>query len=364
MKKIKVQQYADGRWGFDDYSLGELHKVRLKAKEKAQSRAQDVAVLLANRRHDLLGIDARELAEFRAWKAACKVSLPVGEIIQKFLALKARKSSRHLQSLTSDLALFENFVGSAELLGAIPASTIQEFIDSRDAGDRRKFNLRACVIGLFSYARDMAYIIPDTTGRTEAEKTLKIEIRPGKANVLSATEIKTLLDNVREQYLPWLCIAGFAGIRSEEIAPDPNSKKSPLKWEDFKWEHKIIIVREETSKTKQAREVPISDNLAEWLASYRNATGPVLGASVQPTRSETKRLGELIGGWKHNALRDSYCSYRTRINDGNVPQTAYEMGNSVAQVKRSYHRLQSREAAVEWFSIRPSRAANVLSIAV
>jgi integrase len=248
-------------------------------------------------------------------------------------------------------------------LGAVTAVMIQQFLDSRNAGDRRKFNLRACVISLFHWAKRMSYVQADASGMTQAEKVLPIEKGAGQVNVLLASEMKTLLDNVLEQYLPWLCIAGFAGIRSEEISPDPNSKKSPLAWEDFKWEHKIIIVREETSKVKQAREVPISDNLAEWLAPWRNATGPVLGIGcVQPTRTETKRIGTLIGAWKHNALRDSYCSYRTRMNDGNVPQTAYEMGNSVAQVLRSYHRLQSREAAVEWFGIRPSEASNIVSI--
>jgi hypothetical protein len=60
----------------------------------------------------------------------------------------------------------------------------------------------------------------------------------------------------------------------------------------------------------------------------------------------------VIGGWKHNCLRDSFCSYRTRITQ-NVHQTSYEMGNSPAMVKRSYHQRQPVEVAQAWFDIRP-----------
>jgi hypothetical protein len=74
---IKVRQYSDGRWGFDDYSQGKRHMVRLDSKQKAESRATDLAVLLANGRGDLLQIDQSELAEIKRWKAASSVSVAI-----------------------------------------------------------------------------------------------------------------------------------------------------------------------------------------------------------------------------------------------------------------------------------------------
>jgi integrase len=354
--EIRVRQYGDGRWGFDDYSQGERKMVRLLSKQKAQARATDLAVLLANGRHDLMQIDASELAEFRKWKAGCNSTVSVAEACKAFLAIKQTKSSRHVRSLRNDLALFEEFMGATRPLGDILAPEIQRFLDSRQAGERRKFNLRVAVVSLFRWARRMSYL-PDRT--TEAEKVEPIQKLPGKANVLTPDQMRTLLDNVRPQFFPWLCVAAFSGIRSEEIAPDPKSKKSPLKWEDFDWRHRVIIVRAETSKTKEEREVPIPPNLAEWLAPYRNAKGPVIGGAAQPSKAETARLGQFIGGWKHNALRDSFCSYRTRITQ-NVPQTSYEMGNSISMVKRSYHRRQPIRAARQWFNIRPVKDAKVV----
>jgi hypothetical protein len=110
--KIHIQQYADGRWGFDDYSQGERVRVRCITKQKAMDRAMDATVLLKNGRHDLLGIDASRLAKFLKWESASKVSPSVAEACKAFIALKSNKSSRHLESLQNDLALFEKFVGS------------------------------------------------------------------------------------------------------------------------------------------------------------------------------------------------------------------------------------------------------------
>ena len=207
---ITVRQYADGRWGFDDRSSGQRKMVRLLSKQKAEQRATDLAVLMANGRGDLLQTNAAELAQFRQWKAEAKDSPTLADACAEFIALKKGKSSRHLRSLTSDLALFETFIGSTQPIGAIKALDIQRFISSRDVGQRRQFNLRVAVVSLFRWARRMSYL-PDRT--TEAERVEPIEKMPGQANVLTPDQMQTLLDNVRAEYLPWLVMAAFAGVR-------------------------------------------------------------------------------------------------------------------------------------------------------
>jgi len=356
IEKIKVRQYGDGRWGFDDYSSGSRHKVRLKAKHKAESRAVELEVFLANGRKDLLSIDIAELAEFRRWKQATAApSRSLKDVTDRFLRLKQSKSSRHVKSIRGDLHLFEGFVGEETPIGNIMADRIQEFLNYRLVGDRRKANLRNSIVNLFRWARRMSYLDDRTT---KAEKVERIERTPGKVHVLTPDQMRTLLDNVREEFLPWLVIAGFAGIRSEEIAPDKKSKKNPLRWEDFDWKHRTIVVRAETSKVKREREVPILPNLAQWLVRWRSASGPVCHG--QPSRGETERPGKFIGGWKNNTLRDSFCSYRARITQ-NIHQVSYEMGNSPEVVKRCYHRSQPIRPAREWFNMRPDRSSNVLA---
>jgi integrase len=355
--EVRVQQYGDGRWGFDDYSQGPRRMVRLWNKRKAEQRAADIVVLMANGRGDLLQIDPAELAEFRKWKAASTESPALADAIAEFSEPLAEKSTLHRKSIEGNLRLFENFIGAGRAIATITAVEIQRFISSRDVGQRRKFNLRVSIISLFRWARRMSYV-PDRT--TEAEKVNKIDLVPGQVNVITPDQMRTLLDKVRPEYLPWLCVAAFAGIRSEEIAPDPTSKKSPLMWEDFDWKDKVIIVRAETAKTKHERETPILPNLARWLAPWRNAKGPVVNGVAQPSKRETARIGAFIGGWKHNALRDSFCSYRARMTQ-NVPQVSYEMGNSIAMVKRSYHRRQPIRTARQWFNIAPAKDAKVIA---
>ena len=143
--------------------------VRLDSKQKAESRATDLAVLLANGRGDLLHIDAGELAEFKRWKAACSVSVPISEACTAFVALKKAKSSRHIQSLERDLGLFQTFIGPTQPIGASQPSTSSGFLISRDVGKRRKFNLRVRIVSLFRWARRMSYL-PDRHNRSRESR--------------------------------------------------------------------------------------------------------------------------------------------------------------------------------------------------
>ena len=55
---MKIRQYADGRWGFDDYSNGKRRMVRLWDKEKAMARLKNGGWRLP---------DPNEMKEFEKW---------------------------------------------------------------------------------------------------------------------------------------------------------------------------------------------------------------------------------------------------------------------------------------------------------
>ena len=63
---------------------------------------------------------------------------------------------------------------------------------------------------------------------------------------------------------------------------------------------------------------------------------------------EIERLHKKTGiKWRNNALRHSFGSYRmTEIQ--NMPQLAYEMGNSVAIIKRHYHEAVHKTEAEDF----------------
>ena len=73
--------------------------------------------------------------------------------------------------------------------------------------------------------------------------------------------------------------------------------------------------------------------------------------------SETTRLGNLIGGWKRNALRHSFLSYRSALVG--ISQTAMEAGNSESEARRSYVDAQGKDMAEAWFAVMPIVHQNV-----
>ena len=353
------------KWGFDDYfSTGRRIQVRRNTKALAQSAHSDLFVLVSNGRKDLAGIDSVELAQFRKWKRErTATGIALGDGIDLFLKSKQTRSSRHYDGLRRDMDLLRVRIGKSHRAGEIQTSDLEAFINSRGAGERRRFNLRAEIVSLFRWLREKGFL-PE--GATAADKLEQIDKQPGNVQILTVQQMRILLANVREEFLPWLVIGAFAGIRSEEIAPDPKSKKSPLIWQDFKWSKRLIDLRRETAKTgkkrkSQRRLIPMEDNLLEWLRPWHNAIGPV--CPRQPTKHETGRLGKIKIGkpqqplfpgakWPHNCLRDSYCSYWMAIHK-NMPELAYQMGNSVQMIEQSYHERQDELDAREWFSIFP-----------
>ncbi len=78
-------------------------------------------------------------------------------------------------------------------------------------------------------------------------------------------ELAILFANVEEAYLPWLALAAWAGIRTEELAPDGKSTKDALRWSDVHFGRSVIIIRPEVSKTSHRRE-EITPRLAPKVA--------------------------------------------------------------------------------------------------
>ena len=98
-----------------------------------------------------------------------------------------------------------------------------------------------------------------------------------------------------------------------------------------------------------------------WLEAARQESGPI-GPSLPPHKpaaggreSETTRLGKFVGGWRRNALRHSFISYRDAIVG--LAQTAMEAGNSESEARRSYNDAKGADAAAEWFAEFPKVSA-------
>ena len=65
--------------------------------------------------------------------------------------------------------------------------------------------------------------------------------------------------------------------------------------------------------------------------------------------AETTRLGAFVGGWRRNALRHSFLSYRAA--QVGIAQAAREAGNSEAVARRVYEDAKGADEASLWFSL-------------
>lgn len=303
-----------------------------------------------------LGITHADLDDWQRSRSITTVSLRAA--VLEFLDEKdlqsdgSAKNFLTLKSITMDL---ERYFGETNL-GAITLPELKAWLKShKDVSKRRLTNLRAGAVTFFRWCANQHYL-PE--GKTNAERLVRVSVKRGVPTTYTPTEMRLMLQRCQEIYpsmIPWLVLVAFAGIRHEELTPDPRSTKPPLDWSDFKWDRRLLIVRPETAKTGHRRVITLSDNVIQWLAPHKQPSGAVSLKSPNSTRLKktflTKILGEPIGGWKINALRHSFISYRAALVG--LAQTAMEAGNSESEAKRSYNDAKGRDEANAWFGIVP-----------
>jgi integrase len=290
--------------------------------------------------------------EFLDWKSKSYPEIPFSRAVVEFLAIKETNSglsTRNVTTLRKHLRpLLTKFPDRS--LNSITSAELEKCLgENGSQGNRTRRNIRTSWVTFFRWCRTSEYL-PDRI--TAAERVSSPIVGHTIPQTYTPAELQIMFDAVKPQFLPWLAIAALAGCRTDEICPVAGSRKSPLDWLDFKWDRGIIIIRPETAKTKRRRVVPICESLSKTLQAYRHSTGPVHTAPP-PTKierhmiSETKRLGALIGGWKPNALRHSFISYRAALVG--LAKTAMEAGNSEAEARASYNDAKGEDEAREWF---------------
>jgi hypothetical protein len=285
--------------------------------------------------------------EFLVWHAKRAPKKNSREAVEEFLREKERNQGssphnvttlkRHL-SLIPDMTLGDIGPGDLPALKGAP---------------RTRKNIRAAWVTFFKWSVERGFLPHGE--KTAAEKVGKPIVTRGIPSTWTPDELRILLAACRVQYRPWLALCALGGLRTEEVIPQQASTKPPLTWEDIHFDRDLIIVRPETSKTGQRRVIPLCPALKSWLLPLagQGVIGPHLypsKPSTHGTLSETARLGALVGGWRRNALRHSFISFRA-AQCGSLGQTALEAGNSESEARRSYNDAKSKKEADAWFGV-------------
>lgn len=283
--------------------------------------------------------------EFLLWVSYKYPQITIGRARDEFIQSKrdARGlSSRNVRTLESLLAVLDPLADRQ-----LREVTHRDLV-LPDLSARSRKNIRSALVTFFRWCRGRDYL--PATEHTAADRLERILVRRQSPATYSPDELAAMLAAVSPSFLPWLACAAFAGIRSDELCP-VSPDKSALDWSDFDWTRGVILIRPETDKNGRRRVVPILPPLRAWLAQHP-ATGPLI--TYQPssgTYPETAKLGRLVGGWRRNALRHSFISYRAAMVG--IAQTAMEAGNSESESRRSYLDAKGPDEADRWFSVFP-----------
>ncbi len=303
---------------------------------------------------DLPGVVAA--AKFYAARHKRTVPKRVADVVAELLTIKEARgaSPRYLQDLRTRLNRFaESFCKDAN---NVTTAEVQAWLDSQKFASQSYANYRRVAHLLFEFALARGYASDNPVVGVE-----RVKIRNGEIEIFTPTEIARLLAVATPEFLPCLALGAFAGLRSAEI--------ERLAWSDLHLAERFIVVGASKAKTAGRRIVPITDNLAAWLAPYALRQGDVWTGghdqfyeAQQETAAATKTDDKPALKWKANALRHSYASYRFSLTN-DAGRVAGECGNSAAVIHRHYRELVKLADAERWFAVKPDAETNVVTFA-
>ncbi len=246
-------------------------------------------------------------------------------------------------------------------ISGVSGKLIQAWLDEMKGSGRTKQNYLRVVTALIRFAIRRKYLPKDAIEEVEAVQQAKED--NGETEIFTPAEMTEILTAAKAEMIPWLAIAGFAGLRTAEI--------QRLDWSEVNLAERHIQITASKAKTAARRLAPITDNLLAWLEPHAKKTGKV--ADFERWWNEIPKVADAVNAkrematllarkghtkipefvWKHNAMRHSFCSYRLAAVK-NTAQVALEAGNSPQMIHKHYQQLVTEAEAAKWFAIIPA----------
>jgi len=277
---------------------------------------------------------------FLAYLATISRSCTVSKLVDEFTGAKAQDgaSKRYLQDLHNRLDTFAEDFGALKV-GEILASQIDDWLRGLKVAGQTRNNFRRVLHAFFRFAVVRGYASENAVAKTARAKVVR-----GAPKIFTPEQMRTVLEKAPSEFVPYLAIGAFAGLRSAEI--------ERLDWSEVDLVGRLIKVTPEKSKTAQRRFVTICDALASWLAPHVRKSGSVATPDgVRKDREKTVKATEIE--WPSNVLRHSFASYHL-AHFKNAGQTATELGHAgAAMLYHHYRELVKPDAAAKWWQIMP-----------
>jgi integrase len=325
-----------------------------------------------------VALDAAALEYSEAWKRLDGLSLvdaakfyarhhgrgikrkPIAEAVEEMIATKKASgvSELYLSDLRYRLGAFKAAFHCD--VNALAPDDVAKFFAGLQLSPRSYNNFLRTLRTFFAFAQKQGWLAREAELLTRVEKRRE---KTAPVEIFAPSELSELLKHASSDIRPCLALAAFAGLRAEEILR--------LEWSDIDRRAGFIEVAAHKAKTAARRLVPISDNLAAWLAMASRDGASVWTKSkpwfFESVREAVASINEERGPkaaqfiWKQNALRHSFISYRLAQSQ-DINRVALEAGNSPQMIFRHYRELATPEQARTWFAIIPKGAANIVAI--
>ncbi len=244
------------------------------------SAAQEFA-----RAFDILGHDGIVEAA-RYYKKHVETGLPdvlVADAVERFAAAKKAQgmSKVYLKDIRGLLGRFAAHFQCN--IASIEPEDLRAYVGALKVGMVAKNNHRRLITGLFRFARNEGWLRPNE--ETAAQRGGAYKIKPRDVEIFTPAEVARLLAHADEDFLPWVALIAFGGIRNEEL-------HKGLSWDAINFDNGCVIVSAAISKTNRKRKIELPENLLAWLAPYRCKTGAIFKRdSVSPSLGCAKRRG-------------------------------------------------------------------------
>jgi integrase len=295
------------------------------------------------RAFDILG-GAHIVEAARYYKKHVDVDLPEITATEAVAKLHAAKQAEGMSAMyLKDIrGLLGDFARAFQCtLTSIQPEDLQQYLNGKRVGLVSKGNRRRMLVVLFNFAKRQGWLRKNEETAADALGTYKIKHR--EVEIYTPAEMARLLHAAEPDFVPYLALIAFGGLRREEICKG-------LLWEAINFSGGSIIVPAAIAKTGRKRKIVMNENLLQWLAPYRMKSGPIF---TNDPRHPMARVAEISGvKWKRNGLRHSFGSYRMEQTK-NEGQVALEMGNSPKVVKDHYFEIVDEKAAETYWNIKP-----------
>jgi integrase len=246
--------------------------------------------------------------------------------------------------------------------GAFWSRWMREKAEEKEWSDGTYNDLLSLLRAVWKYGLGLSLV-----DRNPIEGLRRRKVRRTDKAVYTVDQVKALMNCAWEhdrEMVPYFAIALFAGLR-----PDVGSEICGLTWEDINFEERWIRVGAGfDNKTGTKRFVPLEDNLAQWLDSWKEAHGPVVPRNLSNRRRwivrgkyqaeekapETEWKELVPSGMDYrDVTRHTYGSYlEAKYKDRNIVKE--NMGHtSFTTYEQHYRNARTPKEAEQYWTILP-----------